>query len=298
MGPQGPVAQASVSVLAADGKTTQVTSGNDGGYSISLSPGTYDFFINKAQQTGFTRRALELAAGAEITIHATLSFATQNALVPGENAFQYLSERQSPLAGPTPRTAAGTPDLSGVWFPGIGAVSDDPEYLPWAAKLLAERGPEGDPRAHCLPSGVVRTNGLELTKFVQSSSLLVILIEGSPPGFRQVFLDGRAHPAEINPSWMGHSVGRWEKDVLVIDTVGFHDRGWIDNAGKPQTEQLHVIERMQRTGLGTMEVEITVDDPGAYARPWKLRRILKLAPGEELQEYVCNENEKSQHFTK
>jgi hypothetical protein len=297
-GPQGPVAQANISVLGSDGKLTQTISGNDGGYSLSLPSGTYDFFIAKVQQTGFTRRGIGLAAGAEMTIHATLSYGSQNALVPGENAFQFLSERQAPLSGPAPRTAAGVPDLSGVWLPGIGAVSDDPVYLPWAAKLQAERGPEGDPRAQCLPSGVVRTNGLELTKFVQTGSLLIILIEGSPPGFRQVFLDGRAHPANVEPSWMGHSVGRWEKDVLVIDTVGFHDRGWIDNAGKPQTEKLHVIERMHRTGLGTMEVEITVDDPGAYARPWKLRRVLKLAPEEELLEYVCNENNKAQHFTK
>jgi hypothetical protein len=95
---------------------------------------------------------------------------------------------------------------------------------------------------------------------------------------------------------LGHSIGRWEGDTLVIDTVGFHDRGWVDVNGKPQTEQLHIIERMRRPNLGTMEIEITVDDPGAYERPWRLRRQLKLAPNEELHEYVCNENDRPEHL--
>ncbi len=177
--------------------------------------------------------------------------------------------------------------------------ADDPPYRPWAAALQKERladGSKDDPRAHCLPSGAVRTNALDLTKFIQISSELIILSEGSPPGFRQIFMDGRGHPADFDPTWMGHSIGKWVGDTLEIDTVGFHDRGWIDVTGKPQTEQLHVIERMRRPDLGTMEIEITVDDPGAYEHPWKLRRSLKLAPNEELHEYVCNENEKPEHF--
>ncbi|MEP6961353.1 MAG: hypothetical protein ABI995_04705, partial [Acidobacteriota bacterium] len=169
----------------------------------------------------------------------------------------------------------------------------------WAAALQKQRleySSKDDPRAHCLPSGVVRTNALDLAKFLQLQNELVILTEGSPPGFRQIFLDGRSHPADPEPTWMGHSIGKWDGDTLVMDTVGFNDKGWLDVTGKPQTEKLHVTERMRRTGLGTIEVEITVDDPGAYAHPWKLRRLLKLAQGEELHEYVCNENEKPEHL--
>lgn len=298
-GPQGPVAHANISALnLTDGKLSEVDSATDGSYSLPLPSGTYDFFVSKVQHTALTRRGVRVTAQGNLVIDAALGYASQNALVPGENAFGLLSERSSALSGPVPKMANGKPDLSGVWLPSLPIAGDDPVFLPWAAKLQAERGPEGDPRAHCLPSGAFRTNQLDLTKFVQTSALLVILIEGTPPGFRQVFLDGRAHPADLEPTWMGHSVGRWQGDVLEIDTIGFHDRGWIDVNGRPQTEKLHLIERMQRTSLGTMEVELTVDDPGAYEHPWKVRRILKLAPEEELQEYVCNENEKSQHYAR
>ena len=141
-----------------------------------------------------------------------------------------------------------------------------------------------------------RTSHFDLTKIVQTPELLVILIEGAPPGFRQVFLDGRGHPADLAPAWMGHSIGSWDGDTLVIDSVGFHNRGWIDNNGRPQTEQLRVIERYHRVDLGHMNVEITIDDPGAYEKPWKIRRELTLASGQEVEEYVCNENEKPEHL--
>jgi hypothetical protein len=114
---------------------------------------------------------------------------------------------------------------------------------------------------------------------------------------RQVFLDGRRHPADPSPTWLGHSIGTWDHDTLVVDTIGFNDKGWLDNTGRPQTERLHVVERYRRPDLGHLEVEITIDDPGAYTRPWKIRRSLQLAPGEEIQEYICNENHHTEHFT-
>lgn len=82
----------------------------------------------------------------------------------------------------------------------------------------------------------------------------------------------------------------------MVDTIGLNDKGWLDNAGRPQTERLHVTERYNRPDLGHLEVEITIDDPGAYTRPWKVRRVLQLAPGEEIQEYICNENHHTEHF--
>jgi hypothetical protein len=130
--------------------------------------------------------------------------------------------------------------------------------------------------------------------------MVVILVEGAPPGFRQIFLDPKVKHPDMNewvPAWMGHSTGIWEGDTLVVDTVGFNDRGWIDGAGRPQTEQLHVIERFHRIDYGTMDLQVIIDDPGAYEKPWGFRRELKLAAeGTELHEYVCNENEKSEHY--
>jgi hypothetical protein len=138
-------------------------------------------------------------------------------------------------------------------------------------------------------------HALDLAKFIQTPALVVVLVEYNVPGVRQIFLDGRPHPSNLQPSWQGHSIGRWENDTLVVDTIGFNDKGWIDGS-RPQTEQLHVIERFRRIDLGHMELEITIDDPGAYTKPWKMRRRLQLAPGEEIMEYVCNENNKTEHY--
>ena len=170
--------------------------------------------------------------------------------------------------------------------------------LPWAEELFKKRSAKvgDDPRAQCLPSGVVRTHALDLAKFVQTPDVLIMLVESSVPGVRQVFLDGRPHPPNVQPSWLGHSVGRWEGDTLVIDTIGLNDRVWQDLTGRPQTEKAHIIERYRRPDLGHLEVEITIDDPGAYTRPWKVRRLLDLAPGEEILEYICHENHKTEHF--
>jgi hypothetical protein len=146
---------------------------------------------------------------------------------------------------------------------------------------------------------VARANQNELSKIVQTPGLIVMMYEGSPPGLRQIFLDGRKHPAvgTFDPSWMGHSIGRWEGLTLVVDTVGFNDRGWVDYRSTPQTEQLHVIERYTRPDLGHLDLEITVEDPGAYTRPWKILRRMVLAPqGEEIQEYVCEGNNDSAHM--
>jgi hypothetical protein len=270
-----------------------------GAYMLTVPTGSFDVFVRKVGYSLMTRRDVAVKTGADIHVDAAL-IPQANTGVPGEQAFQILGEKAERVAGPAPKTADGKPDLSGVWLAGGPDMdADDPPYRPWAAALQKERladGSKDDPRAHCLPSGAVRTNALDLTKFIQIPSELIILSEGSPPGFRQIFMDGSGHPADFDPTWMGHSIGKWIGDTLEIDTVGFHDRGWIDVTGKPQTEQLHVIERMRRPDLGTMEIEITVDDPGAYEHPWKLRRSLKLAPKEELHEYVCNENEKPEHF--
>jgi hypothetical protein len=268
-----------------------------GEYSAAIPPGTYDVFATPTGYAVFARRQIMLAAGMTVRADGMLAD-NPNAGTPGEIFFLYARDGHKPPAGPTPRLADGKPDLSGVWLPSADLEPEIPPFLPWAenaAKRNATR-PGDDPRARCLPTGVPRTSALDLAKFVHTPTLLIMLMEGSVPGMRQIFLDGRRHPTDPSPTWLGHSVGTWDRDTLVVDTIGFNDKGWLDNAGRPQTERLHISERYHRLDLGHLDLEITIDDPGAYTRPWKMRRALELAPGEEIQEYICNENHKPDHF--
>ena len=294
---RGPLAGLEVRIKnTTTGEVTTTTTSPTGEYSMRVTPGRYEVFTSQAGYAVLSLRDLDVRAGATLKADGVLRD-SPNAGTPGELSFHYDRATKTAPTGPAPKTADGKPDLSGVWFPGHDLEPEVPPFQPWAAaaaKTLASR-PGDDPRARCLPTGVSRMHALDLVKFVQTPGLLLALIEGASPAVRQIFLDGRSHPADLQPTWMGHSIGRWEKDTLVIDTTGFNDKAWLEG-NRPQTEQLHVIERYRRIDRGRMSVEITVDDPGAYTRPWKIRRLLQLAPGEEIQEYLCNENHKTEHF--
>jgi hypothetical protein len=121
---------------------------------------------------------------------------------------------------------------------------------------------------------------------------MFILHEGNIHSYRQIFMDGRKHPAELDPTWFGHSIGSYDgKDTLVIDTVGFNDKFWFDRQGTPHTEQLHTIERWTRVNEGTLRNEVTIEDPGAYSRPFTTTWTARLAPpGDEIMENICQEN--------
>jgi hypothetical protein len=115
------------------------------------------------------------------------------------------------------------------------------------------------------------------------------------PHYRQIFLDGREHPKDLDPTWMGHAVGRWEKDTLVVDTVGFNDKSWIlFGAGLPHTERLHMVETYRRPDLAHLTIDLTLEDPGTFTKPIEHHMTWQLAPGEEILEYICNENNKFQ----
>ena len=294
---RGPLAGLEVRVKnSGTGEVTTTTTSSSGEYSVKVPPGRYEVFTSRAGYGVLALRDLDVRAGSVVKADGVLRD-SPNAGTPGEISFLYDRATKHAPAGPTPKAADGKPDLSGVWFPGQELEPEVPPFQPWAAdvaKKYADR-PGDDPRARCLPTGVTRMHALDLVKFVQTPKLLLALIEGASPAVRQIFLDGRSHPANLQPTWMGHSIGRWEKDTLIIDTTGFNDKVWLEG-NRPQTEQLHVVERYRRVDLGRMTVEITVDDPGAYTRPWKIRRVLQLAPGEEIQEYLCNENHKTEHF--
>ena len=193
---------------------------------------------------------------------------------------------------PVPRTSDGNPDFSGVWLLNGELYPEKPSALPWATELFEERTANqgrDHPHTRCLPSSppILGATPPFMGKFVHTPELLVFLFEDAP-GFRQIFLDGRDHPENPNPSWMGHSVGRWEGDTLVVDSVGFNSRGWTNTY--PRTEMLRLTERYRRTDYGHLEVRITIDDPGVFAAPWIWNLTWDLAPQEELIEYVCESN--------
>ena len=128
-------------------------------------------------------------------------------------------------------------------------------------------------------------------KILEPPGMVVILYE-AVHAYRQIFTDGRALPKDPNPNWFGYSIGRWEGDVLVVESSGFNDNVWLDNAGRPATEALKVTERFVRKNFGQMDIEITIDDPKAYTKPWSVTQQLAFQPDTELLEYICNENNK------
>ena len=209
-----------------------------------------------------------------------------------------------------PRLPDGTVDLWGTWVGG-GEIDDiekdgglkpgelDSLMLPSAKALMAARAktPEKDPHNFCLPMGVPRQAGAFPWRFVQyptheRATHMFVLFEGNAHMFRQIFMDGRKHPQDPTPTWFGHSIGRWDGDTLVIDTIGYNDKFWFDRRGHPHTEKLHTIERWTRVNYSTLTNEVTIDDPGAYTKPFTVKFTARLSkPGDELMEYVCLEND-------
>jgi hypothetical protein len=206
------------------------------------------------------------------------------------------------LAAPTPRATGGQPDLSGLWhkispkYSRNIAVDLPPEHVqPWARKLLEERREDlgrDYMNVKCVPLGpgyatTADSTGAEMMKIIQTPDLIVIL--NPDLTYRQIFMDGRPLETDPNPTWMGYSVGRWEGDTLVVESAGFNDKTWLDHDGHPHTEQLRVTERYRRRDFGHLDVEITLSDPGAYARPWTVAVRAELLADTEMIEWVCTE---------
>jgi hypothetical protein len=206
------------------------------------------------------------------------------------------------LAAPAPKSSDGKTDLTGLWRLGvqIGVSANITESLapsdvqPWAAAVSKQRLEEfgkTDPEiTGCLPGGPRHITHGGLTKIVQTPGLIVMLYEDL--SYRQIFTDGRKLPQDPNPDWMGYSIGRWEGDTLIVETAGFNDRTWLDFAGHPHTEALRMTERYRRPDFGHLDLQVTLDDPKAYGKPWTVSAGGALAPDTELIEYVCAENEK------
>ena len=181
--------------------------------------------------------------------------------------------------------------FSGPPFPGK-PNDDEVPFHPWARALYAYRETNlFEPYIRCKPSGGARLYitpfGVEFVDMPESQTILQF--DGNLRTYRVIYMDGRPHPEDLVPSYYGHSTGHWEGDTLVVDTVGFNERFWIDRHGMPHTEQLHLVERFTRTDFDNMKYEMTIDDPGAYTRTWTTGFFLEWAP-EELYEYICQEN--------
>jgi hypothetical protein len=231
------------------------------------------------------------------------------------------------LAAPAPRAANGKPDLSGVWqveptpaaemkrlfgdLSGDSALGDTssafnkylinllldfkPEETPLRpefAEIVRERAKEESPLLHCLPIGIPADDLLPGPfKIIQTPELTLVRNEYENT-FRQIYTDGRKPPADPEPLWLGYSVGKWEGSTLVVDTVGFNDKGWLDASGHPHSEALHVVERFHRRDFGHMDVEVTIDDPKVYSKPFSIKFTELLQPDSDVTEYFCTENEK------
>ena len=218
-----------------------------------------------------------------------------------------LANGKPNLSAPAPRTADGKPDLTGIWQGGragpgggFGYDYDVAQNLPansltpWAQSVRRERVQDfrkDSPLAHCLPMSIPFLSFRGLSRFVQTPGLMVILYESPNSPHRTIFMDGRALPKDPDPTWLGYSVGHWEGDTLVVNSVGFNDRGWLDVGGNPQTESLRLTERYRRPDFGHLQLEITFEDPKTFTQPFTLRMEKTYTADTEIFEDVC-ENER------
>ncbi|HXD73893.1 MAG TPA: hypothetical protein VN628_09160 [Vicinamibacterales bacterium] len=235
------------------------------------------------------------------------------------------------LSAKAPRTRDGRPDLSGVWqteletpamiasrsnneaaklvVPGddpttfsryfFNVLSDfKPEDAPLQPKTReymqrAGERPAGNPSGGCLPHGLPQADLMSYAPFkvIQTPSVIAFLYE-LDNNYRQIYTDGRTLPKDLNPTWYGYSVGRWEGDTLVVDAAGFNERTRLDVAGHPHSEALHITERFRRRDFGHLDVTITIDDPAMYTKPFTIKATEVLLPDNDVLETVCAENEK------
>ena len=240
--------------------------------------------------------SLMLAVGALSTVFTVTTFA--QAIAPSETT--------------EARTAIGVHDLSGVWLSkGVGSVYGptdpsgsnkilEPLMTPWGeAKFQLNKPSHGprespdsnDPSLSCLPPGVPRVyQEPHPMQIIQTPDRIVFLYEFQHY-VRQVYIDGRPHPKELNPNWMGHSIGTWSGDTLVVDSIGFNDKTWIDRVGHPHSEDLHVVERIRRINPNSLQINFTIDDPKTYRQTWTgPSLIFERNPDWELIEDICEDN--------
>jgi len=240
-----------------------------------------------------------------------LALAALLALVAIAFADPALAQRRArdpklPPPGPAPRSATtgrvllggATPADKGVWTPLFGVTEPIAPYAtvpfqPWAKALYdARQTNELEPHTRCKASGTARQfltpYGVEFVELPELERIFIFDI-GGPHTFRTIYMDGRSHPRDLQPSYYGHSIGWWEGDTLVVDSLGFNESFWLDRRGLPHTTQLHTVERFTRANAETIEYTIEIHDPGAYSAPFTGGFALGWDKGTELFEYVCQQ---------
>lgn len=225
------------------------------------------------------------------------------------------------LSAPAPKTADGKPDFSGMWVPrdelpcnekerGVQCIElpltpqlinfaaglkDGIPYQPWAAELVKKRASDVgylDPHTHCMPPNYPRAWAFpETQKIFQTPSQLVILHEYNA-SYRQIFFDGRKLPDDMLPTWNGYSVAHWDGDALVVESAGFRDDSWLDTSGNFFSGAARVTERIRRPSFGSLDVDITIDDPKVFTKPWTVAMHLKPLLDTEMIDFICMENNK------
>jgi hypothetical protein len=217
------------------------------------------------------------------------------------------------LTAPAPRTPDGKPDLSGLWMPQRNIYwldvspnpQDDSFFTPAAEAVFQKRAADlaqDWPGTHCLPLGPGAILA-GMYRIMQSPSVVALLFNvvgngGGLDDYRQVFLDGRELPKDPNPTWRGYSIGHWEGDTLVVETVGFNDRSWLDGWGHPHSEKLRVIERFHRVDFGHMDFQITFDDPETLTKPLTISLPVDYQPDTEMLEFVCENERDARHLAR
>jgi hypothetical protein len=221
-------------------------------------------------------------------------------------AIPRMPDGKPDLSAPALRLPDGTPDLSGIWNPPTGYLRDlardlkpgDVPFQPWAKAVYDERASgarwKEDPDANCLPQGLPKLLLAPAPWRIVQTPRIVFFIHEAFNLWWQAFMDGReiAITEDSTPTWHGYSVARWEGDTLVVDSRGFNGKVWLDQLGKPSTEALHVTMRFRRKNFGSMDIQITIDDPKAYTKPWGTNVEVRLLSNSELMEFICLENEK------
>jgi hypothetical protein len=275
-----------------------------------LPAGTYDLSVPMAccMYGSFEQKGISLEAGQALKMDLHIPWNINLGTI-GDDPVRLMNDMRAKaknIDGLTPRMPDGKPDFSGMWAqvtePGPRGLGFGPFPLkPWAVEIqkkILERAKSDtnllNPAAFCLPQSALQITLPFHFKLVQTPTLMIHITEFQTPGYRQIFMDGRGHPKDWNPSWVGHSIGTWDGDTLVVDSTGFNE---ITAGVGVHSEKLHVVERFRRPDLAHLQVDITVDDEEAYTEPWKRTVRATLVPQEEILEFVCAENNKDPlHF--
>jgi hypothetical protein len=294
----------------ATGKVYSVPVQASGSYELKgLPAGNYDLSvpIQGAMYRSFEQKSVTIAAGKTLRKDLPIPWSINLGTIGDDptTLSNDLRARSKDTAGPTPRTAEGKPDFSGIWY---NVPNNTPRarvpMKPWAEEISkqlqrinqGENGGPGNqgPAAYCLPQSAIPLTLPFPYEFVQTPGRMVQITEFTTPAYRMIYMDGRKHPEEWNPAWYGHSVGHWEGDTLVVDTVGFNE---ITPGFGVHSEKLHVVERIRRPSRGQLIVDITAEDPEAWTGPYQTQIVAGLVTGEEILEFVCPENNKDPlHF--